>query len=343
MIKGDARLTYGDVKKAMLKVKEAGFEQVGLISQKQDQQRERRPTHGHGSRRRRRAQRPRSTSPRSIDVVLVLLIIFMVVVPLVAARLRHRDPEGVEGVRRAGQGQSARDPGDQRCDCAIESALATPGLPPGCKVFLNKDEVSIDQLPTRIGEIFKNRRSTDKILFLAAEEKLNYEGIIRILDIARKGDEMLKIGIVSDERLARPLELTQVTPSKGSCSGAAPAAMPDVFDGDRQQRDHDDPQDHEREVVLHDRDVAERVAGPHAGAHPDQASDDVVGGEPGVRHRADPGDERGERPDDRHEARQEDRLAAVALVEGPRADQVLSLQEAICPEKARGPIALPIE
>ena len=36
VIKGDARLPYGDVKKAMLKVKETGFEQVGLISQKQD-------------------------------------------------------------------------------------------------------------------------------------------------------------------------------------------------------------------------------------------------------------------------------------------------------------------
>jgi biopolymer transport protein TolR len=36
VLKGDARLTYGDVKKALLKVKEVGFEQVGLISQKQD-------------------------------------------------------------------------------------------------------------------------------------------------------------------------------------------------------------------------------------------------------------------------------------------------------------------
>jgi len=36
VLKGDARLTYGDVKKAMLKVKEVGFEQVGLITQKQE-------------------------------------------------------------------------------------------------------------------------------------------------------------------------------------------------------------------------------------------------------------------------------------------------------------------
>ena len=36
VLKGDARLTYGDVKKVLLKVKEVGFEQVGLITQKQD-------------------------------------------------------------------------------------------------------------------------------------------------------------------------------------------------------------------------------------------------------------------------------------------------------------------
>ena len=36
VIKGDARLTYGDVKKAMLKVKEAGFKTVGLIADKRD-------------------------------------------------------------------------------------------------------------------------------------------------------------------------------------------------------------------------------------------------------------------------------------------------------------------
>ena len=36
VLKGDARLAYGDVKKAMLKVKAVGFEQIGLITQKQD-------------------------------------------------------------------------------------------------------------------------------------------------------------------------------------------------------------------------------------------------------------------------------------------------------------------
>ena len=89
--------------------------------------------------------------------------------------------------------------------CPIEASLTSPGLPPGCKVFLNKDEIEVSELSTKISEIFKNKKSSDKLLFLAAEEKLNYEAIVRILDLARKGDDSLKIGIVSDERLARPL------------------------------------------------------------------------------------------------------------------------------------------
>ncbi len=36
-----------------------------------------------------------------------------------------------------------------------------------------------------MGEIFKNRKTADKVLFLAAEEKLNYEGIVQILDLAK--------------------------------------------------------------------------------------------------------------------------------------------------------------
>jgi TolR protein len=34
VIKGDARVTYGDVKKTMLEVKKAGFSSVGLITEK---------------------------------------------------------------------------------------------------------------------------------------------------------------------------------------------------------------------------------------------------------------------------------------------------------------------
>jgi biopolymer transport protein ExbD len=140
-----------------------------------------------------------------IDVLLVLLIIFMVVVPL---SQRGYDIEIPKESKELVQPDPDHPPVILAINvdsCAIEAGLNSPGLPPGCKVFLNKDEVEVTQLATKIGEVFKNRKAVDKILFLAAEEKLNYEGIIRILDVARKGDDAVKIGIVSDERLARPM------------------------------------------------------------------------------------------------------------------------------------------
>ncbi len=145
-----------------------------------------------------------------IDVVLVLLIIFMVIVPL---SQRGYDIE----IPRESQEIVVPDPDKPPVilavnvdSCPIESVLSSPGLPPGCRVFLNKDQIDVALLPTKIAEIFKNRKTSDKILFLAAEEKLNYEGVIRILDLARKGDESLKVGVVSDERLARPAAATGI-------------------------------------------------------------------------------------------------------------------------------------
>ena len=144
-----------------------------------------------------------------IDVVLVLLIIFMVLVPLAQ---RGYDIE----IPKESEVPVPPDPDHPPVilainaeSCPIENVLTSPGLPPGCRVFLNKEEVDVTQLSTRITETFKNRKSSDKILFLAAEEKLNYEGVIRVIDTAKKGDDGLKIGIVSDERLARPLSLPQ--------------------------------------------------------------------------------------------------------------------------------------
>jgi biopolymer transport protein ExbD len=140
-----------------------------------------------------------------IDVLLVLLIIFMVVVPLSQRGYDIEIPKESKDIVPPDLDHPPVILAINADSCPITSGLSSPGLPPGCKVFLNKDEIEVSQLATKIGETFKNRKSSDKILFLAAEEKLNYEAVIRILDIARKGDDSVKVGIVSDERLARPL------------------------------------------------------------------------------------------------------------------------------------------
>jgi biopolymer transport protein TolR len=142
-----------------------------------------------------------------IDVVLVLLIIFMVLVPLAQRGYDIEIPKEAEVPVPPDPDKPPVILAINSDDCNITTTLTTKGLPGGCRVWLNKEQIGVDQLQTKIGEIFKNRKSSDKILFLAAEEKLNYEGIIRILDLAKKGDEGLKVGIVSDEKLARPAAL----------------------------------------------------------------------------------------------------------------------------------------
>jgi biopolymer transport protein ExbD len=153
-----------------------------------------------------------------IDVVLVLLIIFMVLVPLAQLGYDIEIPKESETYVPPDPDKPPVILAVNSDDCPITSTMTTRGLPGGCRVWINKEQIDVTELPTKIGEIFKNRKSTDKILFLAAEEKLNYEGIIRILDLAKKGDEGLKVGIVSDEKLARPEALA-------APAAAAPAGV----------------------------------------------------------------------------------------------------------------------
>jgi biopolymer transport protein ExbD len=145
-----------------------------------------------------------------VDVVLVLLIIFMIVVPLSQMGYDVNIPrESTSSVPRE-QSEKQIIMAVNADHCAILEDLGPSGLPPGCAVFLNQERVAIEDLPRRVGEIFANRRAQDQVLFLAAEERLNYEGVIRIVDIARSGlsgEDELRIGIVSDERLSRPPEV----------------------------------------------------------------------------------------------------------------------------------------
>ncbi len=137
-----------------------------------------------------------------VDVVLVLLIIFMVIVPLSQMGYDIEIPRESEAQPLPDQMEKQVIMAVSEADCAIAAPI-TGGLPAGCRVRINKEECLATDLTRRMGEIFSGRSKADKILFLAAEEKLNYEGVIRLLDLAKTGaGEDLKVGIVTDERLA---------------------------------------------------------------------------------------------------------------------------------------------
>ncbi len=89
-----------------------------------------------------------------------------------------------------------------------------------------------------------------------------------------------------------------------------------IADGQRRQRQGDDRQDHQRQVVLDERQIPEPVARQRQREDPDAAAQEVHGDEARIGHAPHPGDEGGEGTRDRQEARDDDRLAAVRFVIG---------------------------
>ena len=137
-----------------------------------------------------------------VDVVLVLLIIFMVIVPLT---MRGYDVD-IPGESVAAP---SAEPSDEQIVLAIEArtcpvveAPESPGLPGNCRVRLNDERLAVTNLAARVAEIFATREGADRVLFLAAEERLNYEGVMRIVDAAKSGVADLRIGLITERRPA---------------------------------------------------------------------------------------------------------------------------------------------
>jgi biopolymer transport protein ExbD len=131
-----------------------------------------------------------------VDVVLVLLIIFMVIVPLT---LRGYD------VDIAGRAIETAAPPPRReqvvlgidvAACPLVQPPGRAGLPRDCRVRVNDALIPVTALGPRIAEIFASRRPEDRVLFLDVQEQLNYEGVMRVIDLARSGVPGLRIGLV---------------------------------------------------------------------------------------------------------------------------------------------------
>jgi biopolymer transport protein ExbD len=52
-------------------------------------------------------------------------------------------------------------------------------------------------LPARVAEFLGGQPSEKRVLFLAADDQLNYEGVLRIVDLAKSGVDDLKIEFVA--------------------------------------------------------------------------------------------------------------------------------------------------
>ena len=134
-----------------------------------------------------------------VDVVLVLLIIFMVVVPLMMEGYDVNTPRVSAEPAPVPTAPAQVILRIAPSACGILEPPAGKGLPADCRVSLADREIPVKELPARAAELLGNRPPDQRVLFLAADDRLNYEGVLRIVDLAKSGVDDLKIGVIKTE------------------------------------------------------------------------------------------------------------------------------------------------
>jgi biopolymer transport protein TolR len=131
-----------------------------------------------------------------VDVVLVLLIIFMVVVPLLMEGYDVDIPRAsAENSAPVAESQLILSIGSAACP--ILTPPAGEGIPKSCQVTLADQKISATELPARVAAILGGRPPEQRALFVAVDDRLNYEAVLRIIDLAKSGVEDLKIEFVA--------------------------------------------------------------------------------------------------------------------------------------------------
>jgi biopolymer transport protein ExbD len=112
------------------------------------------------------------------DVMLVLLIIFMVITPMLQKGVDVKLPEA-----------------EYPTDHPDNEDTVTVAVRIDNTVYINMVPVAESELPTRLNEAFENK--SEKVLFLKADEGLDYGDVLRVMDLCRDGgaDE---IGLITE-------------------------------------------------------------------------------------------------------------------------------------------------
>ena len=115
------------------------------------------------------------------DVMLVLLIIFMVITPLLQKGVDVKLPE-------------AEFPSDH----PDNESVVTVAIRKDNTVYLNMLPITESELPTKLSEEFEGK--SERVLFLKADEALDYGDVLRVMDLCRDGGAD-QIGLITDVKV----------------------------------------------------------------------------------------------------------------------------------------------
>jgi biopolymer transport protein TolR len=119
-----------------------------------------------------------------IDVLLVLLIIFMVITPLTPRGLDALVPQPPKDK------QKQQEPNDRTI--VVSVVQGAPGQRPTLKI--NQDDVSWNDLQTRLTDIFKTR--AERIMFVRGDDEVAFSDVAQVIDIAHASG-VDKVGLMT--------------------------------------------------------------------------------------------------------------------------------------------------